>query len=450
MDRKLRFPAAYLVFLCCAAAGQTAGGGAPEEAAVRSSANEPAGTATVVYADAFPGAPDGCVQINAAIKSLHSTGGVVDARGIRGTSIKCSIDPFSGVRAKGGALLLGAAIYLTAQPWTIPANWAVTGAAGSRVVTAIKAGDSFPTSGKQCEAGRKSCPVIVLGRDRANPNVRVERLAVDCNRSPNSTGIYNSKAQEHSGAFTVTVRSCQVFGLDWEGTGAQNSGMQDITVNDTPAPDGSTVMVEINGVPSFRGLSGATLVTGNTRDSPYASIGLQVIGNTSPRIGGNFSDIHCEHVKTCVSLEHGVMANVNHVVGHPTVANLVTLDKTIHDTILQNLVGNTWDGVVVNTLVDNVFGSTYSSAKFPQIGFYSIGEGEGANKTRVTSIKTEPAQFQAGVKVSGTGAMWTAGSAPPEGSCANGSLYSNTAGTAGKNNTLYVCESGNWKAVTIH
>lgn len=40
------------------------------------------------------------------------------------------------------------------------------------------------------------------------------------------------------------------------------------------------------------------------------------------------------------------------------------------------------------------------------------------------------------------GATWSSGSKPPTGSCSNGSLYSNTSGSAGS--TLYVCVSGYW------
>lgn len=44
-----------------------------------------------------------------------------------------------------------------------------------------------------------------------------------------------------------------------------------------------------------------------------------------------------------------------------------------------------------------------------------------------------------------SGPTWTSGSGPPRGSCTNGSLYSNTGGSAGS--TLYVCVSESWTDV---
>lgn len=52
-----------------------------------------------------------------------------------------------------------------------------------------------------------------------------------------------------------------------------------------------------------------------------------------------------------------------------------------------------------------------------------------------------------GVLHTANGASMNSGSGPPSGSCANGSLFTNTAGTTAGGNNLYVCSEGAWLAV---
>ena len=46
-----------------------------------------------------------------------------------------------------------------------------------------------------------------------------------------------------------------------------------------------------------------------------------------------------------------------------------------------------------------------------------------------------------------SGASWTSASGPPSGTCTNGSMYTNSAGTTSGNNNLYVCSQTAWLAV---
>lgn len=73
------------------------------------------------------GTIDICTAIAAAIASLPSTGGTIDARGLSGLSpIACASNPFAANNAAGSpkavTLLLGPGIINTTQPWLISTN----------------------------------------------------------------------------------------------------------------------------------------------------------------------------------------------------------------------------------------------------------------------------------------------------------------------------------------
>jgi hypothetical protein len=86
------------------------------------------------FADQFPGA-DACAKINNAAKDLFVQGGVVDARNFFGPQ-PCATDPFAGVTAPSGVLLLGEASFNVSATWNIPANWTVRGIYGGRKMSA--------------------------------------------------------------------------------------------------------------------------------------------------------------------------------------------------------------------------------------------------------------------------------------------------------------------------
>lgn len=73
----------------------------------------------VLLADQYGGA-DICAKISTAIAALPSTGGVVDARGIRGTQA-CASDPFSGV-TKPVQAVIGAATINSSVTWSQVSN----------------------------------------------------------------------------------------------------------------------------------------------------------------------------------------------------------------------------------------------------------------------------------------------------------------------------------------
>jgi hypothetical protein len=86
------------------------------------------------FADQFPGA-DACAKINNAAKDLLAQGGVVDARNFFGPQT-CTTDPFAGVTAPSGTLLLGEATFNVSTTWNIPASWTVRGIYGGRKMSA--------------------------------------------------------------------------------------------------------------------------------------------------------------------------------------------------------------------------------------------------------------------------------------------------------------------------
>ena len=74
-----------------------------------------------LFADRFPGA-DACAKINAAIRALPATGGIVDATGFHGPQA-CASDPFANTGSIPGGIpplllrLGGGAVFQTAAQW---------------------------------------------------------------------------------------------------------------------------------------------------------------------------------------------------------------------------------------------------------------------------------------------------------------------------------------------
>lgn len=78
----------------------------------------------VKFADRFAGT-DACAKIHAAIVALGASGGVVDARGFRGTQA-CSSDPFSGGTTPAVQLLIGAANFRLTAQWNLSVGTKIT------------------------------------------------------------------------------------------------------------------------------------------------------------------------------------------------------------------------------------------------------------------------------------------------------------------------------------
>jgi hypothetical protein len=312
---------------------------------------------------------DACAKINAAFGALPRTGGMVDARSIQGPQ-PCRSNPFAGVTASG-LLLLGGATFQTTASWIIPQNITVTGLgrgdptrAFNTSIQAVGGNPGFPSE----------TPVVQFGAATPAEGVHLENITIDCNNQSGAIGVQNIRAQEQSGIRHVAILNCPKIDLDVEGSAAQNSGpYEDVEILNFSGGDSSTIPVVVNRVAAFRGIHGLTI---NADGVAQPDVGIQMDSS------GTLTDMHCEHVATCLLIGSRIAANavvVNNLECGPAISTCIAIsgEHPSQDILLTGIVSTAG-----NLLNDEIFGT---QLKTHSLAFYLIGNGAGSSKTRISS-----------------------------------------------------------------
>jgi len=393
-------------------------------------------SSAVVDASVLSGG-DLCAQVNYAVAHA-SAGTVIDARGINATNPKSSLVCASGTPWGGGSntntanpatILLPAGTIQIFAPWVLPSGTRLQGEGSG--LTVIQAQTAAANPMIQMGAASPVCPNNVC------TGIGVEDLTLDGNAVAGVSGIVNGYSQEmtyvkHVNLFQILGMGLQVLA---QGSGsAQNSGPYSDIRFDTAgqAPSPATVCAQILGTLPTRGIHGLTCVSNGT---PSAAVLLDASNNS-------LEDVHIQGFQDGILIGKNGTAVSNvlaSIAGGSGVNNVVHIaavqGKSVAD---EAIVGVTNGGGAAHTIQDDLTGTTLSDAA---VAIYAFGEPvtAGTHVAGYSRFTTSP-----------NAANWSFGSnsLPPNTPCSNiGSLYSNTAGTAGGNNTWYVC-TGNGSSAT--
>jgi hypothetical protein len=374
---------------------------------------------------------DLCGKIYAVLSSASypASGTVVDARGVTGAALICasSTTPWSNgtttVSVPSHILLPSGAITI-ATAWALPQATHISGE-GSTKTTILAASSSVSP---MIQMGDANCtfPSSVCF------DISVDDLALNGGAYPGVIGIENDAAQELSYVDHVDFEAIEGTGLNIT-AGGDNSGPYSnlyFTAGTTNVSS-ATACAHITGVLATRGIRDITC-SAKDGTTPQAAIYLD---GTS----GTIENVHVEGFQDGVLVGHNAAAvgntliNINGAYGAGPVKNVVHISNNFDTTDLAIL------GVVsddaTNAIQDDVTGTTLTDGA---VAMYVLGEGATTNggggslgRTRFTTSPSVP--------------NWGVGSGIPSTPyvpCPTGSLFSNTGGTSGSHNTLYVCEGG--------
>lgn len=327
---------------------------------------------SVLLATNFPGADAG-LQINAALKALPSTGGIVDARGLTGLQISSS-NIFSGVTAQGVTVLLGAATYRLSQQWVVPNKSRLIGVGrgdANSSNTVLQAVSTFPVS----------TPLIRLGSGTIVFGTQLQYLTVDCNNISGCTGVYSTDLNEQSGLFFVLVVNYSLYGVNIDGSVSGDTGAANFTIQNVETYGGTNVDGSIGDGGASMGMRIKTQqgTFGSISDCTLnGSVGHPIaigfyLDNTA---GGTLRHIHAEQVTTGIQIgdpsgAHGVRgvfasdlsASVNYL-------NAVTINHTATRSLtIADVSGYTAPSG--NTLVDNINSITLTNET---VGLYVVDD----------------------------------------------------------------------------
>jgi hypothetical protein len=394
-----------------------------------------AGSSAFIDASVFSGS-DICAQINSVLISTGypPNGAVIDARGIS-SNLTCASGTTPWVQS-GSSTTNPSTILLPAGTITIPKGWVVPDR--TRIIgegrysgTVIKAGSSV--SGAMIQLGSSST-CDPSGSVHICYGVSVEGLVLN-HGSVSVDGINNTNSGDLSYLNQLNLPS---FGTALKISSAsnetQNSGPYSNFVIDHP----TTACIEFE--QSYtRGIHGLTCIGAGATPS----------GVLLDSSNGTIEDLHFEQPTDGIlagqnaNAEGNVLLNINgsqggtnviHICGPKSPANCQSGYGTVADLALLG-VASFPTGGYTNTIQDDVTGKTLSDS---YLGMYVLGEQvtDGGSSIGYSRFSTSPHTPTWGVGSSGPGTS----------SCATGALYSNTSGTSGSTDTLYICAGGAWVA----
>ena len=316
---------------------------------------------------------DACGYIDAAIHTLPSTGGIIDARGFVGNQA-CAVNPFS-LTASNGLLLLGFTNFQTTAEWEIPSAyaWRIVGSGrkseSNALNTTIQAQSSFPAN----------TPVVRLGTGTTAYGQSISNLTVDCNGQSEATGVYSTDIQEQSGVEHVSILNCPNRGVWMNGSGndgsgpfyAQNYSINDIYVLPLTAGTNTTIACEFDGAfTAFHMLQGATCggsTTAIADDFVFDKI-----------FAGTATDLNAEDAVTGYLLGNAnavTSLTINGMQSANITTTVVSLNSADSSVFLSGIVNG--GGAAPQTLLD----PAHLSAPLTDfsIGLYAVGTGNSAN-----------------------------------------------------------------------
>jgi hypothetical protein len=432
-----------------------------------------AGSTAFVDASVFTGSGvnDLCGKIYAAIKSvpigISNNGVVIDARGINTGSNTCANTPwFNGTNfvTTPTKILLPSGTILISSTWVIPNLTRVFGEGNNptdgTTIQACKTpgcSQNFATGTPMIQFGTSSgslaCPASSCS------GIAVQDVFLD-GQGLSIVGIQNSNSGDLSYVDHVNLYHILGTALVVTGSPTQNSGPYSNIASSAKTGNSGTVCVKLQ-ASSTRGIHGLTCTADGT---PAAGILLDGSNNT-------LEDIHMEGYSDAILVGSnanaqgnvligvngsdgaGQMTNVVHICGpnlpaygspNPlclTTTNLVT-DLAILGTRAENI-----HNTITNNLQDDVNATLISFLEDPHVLLYALGNtitGTTGGYSRYTTSAPKPSTTPPPVPTWGVGAL---GSSPPSGTCPAGALFSNTTGTSGGKDTLWVCVGTAWKPV---
>jgi len=333
---------------------------------------------------------DMCAKINSAwtvLDGLSAAGGIVDARGFRGTQT-CAGSMWSSVPSGNFAatLITGAVNIVTSVSQVRPTNtdWISYGHATttpySNIGTSMQPSNSFPTS----------TPIEQWGSTGAVFQVQDHNIRISClppNGTPitGSIGIQNKWAEEGSMLDNVDIDGCMNAGLDIETSQAQNSGPYNVGVTMNSVSNTGAVAIRVGNASGsvmypLRPITGTINGQGATSE---ALVGIAVDFAS----GIDLSDIHCEQFVTCVEIganhsTHSVLVQnlqCSGLTAKPVTTCLDISSFEASEGIVAENVFAAAGQFVTNVLVDHLTnGCTITDATDQDVSFYVRGSGNSA------------------------------------------------------------------------
>jgi hypothetical protein len=433
------------IFPACLAA-QNAGNNAVYDGTT----STPMGSNSFVDVSAFSPSGDLCARINNAF--LHAVpvgrpGTVLDARGITGSGQACAGSPFDNPMkqaTRSVTILLPAATIIVHKAWAIPDQTQVVGEGPGRTILQAASDFSDPLSpaamlhmGTPSQSGMGGGIVF---------EVRIQHLTLDGQgKSIGVTpidGIDNLNAEEQSYVDDVSITNINGNGLflgtdangATKGTSNHSGPYSNILFQTSSAP---TACVNIlNAEP--RGLHGITCIA----NADVSNAAILLDGNNvsldNIRIDG-FHDGILIGSRQAVDFppESDLLLNITGTATVSATTNLVHISNAHIGINGPNFSIMGVTSVGVNTIVDDVTGTTLSTSADPNVGMYVLGQVVGGSGySRFSTSPRIP--------------TWGSGSSAPSGACpSNGSLFS--VSTASASPILWACvnngTSTSWTAV---
>jgi len=152
--------------------------------------------------------PDFCSVLNyVLLNKVPTTGAVIDARGLpgtTGTSMRCSASPWAGITSPPpSTILLPPGTIVISSPWGLPSNTHLIGE-GDNDPSNSTPGTTIQVSGSFLAPG----PLIQFGSSAGATGISVERLTLDGKGMTSTNGIVNQYAGTNS--YVDHVALCRI------------------------------------------------------------------------------------------------------------------------------------------------------------------------------------------------------------------------------------------------
>jgi hypothetical protein len=458
-----------------------------------------------IDATAFCAMPGGCTTsddfcsvVNQALKTLPSTGGVVDARGVNpGANNTCVNSPFTtpnSITTPSTVLLPPGPIYIHA-PWVMPNQTRISGEGRKTLVIACSStlpvtptnpcGSSnfnFDSTDSIIEMGSASlCSTPCTG-------VSIEHVLVEGNNiGPALTGIYNASSGDGSYVNDVTVKWLEGNGILASGANAAASGPYtnlDIEAggsggkknNNNPAGPWGTDCTLQTTLPCEQTTTACVQLDTPTRGLHGITCTADGVPEAAIYVGANTNTVEDVHVEGNIdsirvgdnALASGNTANaagitildITSASGGPTSGSVQTgihicapgsstcssnAGQVTDVSVYQTQMFTTFNKPVIQ---DDVTSTTLEGNNAsPGIAEYELGQPLAGGNTRF-AVGGDSVSASTEAPTWGVAALGN--STSPSGNCQPGTILSNTTGTSplGNPDTIWVCNPSNvWKAI---
>jgi hypothetical protein len=417
------------------------------------------GSTAFIDATPYLGTGDICAALNNIILSVAGVGAVIDARGVHpGTPQACAQSPWQTLPPTGTfanvTILLPKSTITTETPWVVPNFTHIVGQGpGQTIIQACK------TTSTTCPTGAFSgSAMIVLGSDTAAFGcgtgvcfgIQVSDLTLDA-QSQALDGVDNANAEEQSYVRHVSMVNIGGTGLRLSadtdcsslGTSSNSGPYNDLNIGISSTAAACVKVLNLAGscpqTAHPRGLHGIScqcIAAGTACTNPNSGIQLDggAVSVENIFLNGFHDGIAIgDQANTLGPIQSELIVNVR---GGSNVTNLVHIYNATAGQLSDiTILGATSSTPTSNvTILDDLNGPSLANSNNANVGMYVLGEsvGGGNGFTRFTTSTTLPTWFVGSTTVTG-----------PCSSLANGTLYSNTSGTAGS--TLYACGNGTWQ-----